>query len=181
MMEIQNNVSIRLLKDNPTDYQYLYSWCQNKEVYTYFEQRILSYEEIVSKYRPRTKITSITPVYIIKYQNKPVGIIQYTKLNNETKEKYCVKKDGYELDIFIGESKYHHLGIGSSAIKLLIKKLKEDNNIFIMIPETRNTKAIKCYQKVGFTIHKTYHEYDTLGQNIQKKAIMILDNPTNYK
>lgn len=50
-----------------------------------------------------------------------------------------------------------------------------------MIPETRNLPAIKCYQKVGFTIQKTYHEYDTLGQNIQKKAIMILDNPTNYK
>ena len=99
MMEIQNNVSIRLLKDNPTDYQYLYSWYQNKEVYTYFEQRILSYEEIVSKYRPRTKITSITPVYIIEYQNKPVGIIQYTKLNKETKEKYCVKKDGYSITI----------------------------------------------------------------------------------
>ncbi|MGN1358197.1 MAG: GNAT family N-acetyltransferase [Bacilli bacterium] len=180
-MAILNDVSIRLLKDKPTDYQYLYSWYQNKEVYTYFEQRILSYEEIVSKYRPRTKITNITPVYIIEYQNKPVGIIQYTKLNNETKEKYCVKKDGYELDIFVGESKYHHLGIGSSAIKLLIKKLKEDNNIFIMIPEIRNTKAIKCYQKVGFTNYKTYQEYDTLGQNIQKKVIMLLDNPANYK
>ena len=92
-------VNLRLLRDNDGDYKLLYKWYHNKKVYTYFEQRILTYNEIVDKYSQRTSLDSMTPVYMILYNNKPVGIIQYTRLSSESKRRFHIDDDGYEIDI----------------------------------------------------------------------------------
>ena len=165
------NIKLRLLKDNENDYKLLYKWYYNPKVYKYFEQRTPTYQEIVEKYSKRTSLTSITPVYIIEYNNIPVGIIQYTKLTNETKKAYGIVEDGYEIDIFIGEEGYYHKGIGSLAIIELINRLK-DNNLFVMVPEADNINAIKCYEKVGFKKYKDIKEPNTIGI-IKDKSVMI--------
>jgi aminoglycoside 6'-N-acetyltransferase len=171
---MNDNIKLRLLKDTELDYKLLYKWYYNPEVYKYFEQRIPTYNEIVEKYSKRTSLTSITPVYIIEYNNIPVGIIQYTKLTNKAKKTYNIIKDGYEIDIFIGEDDYYHKGIGSNAIKLLIDKLKQNKTIFVMVPEIENINAIKCYEKVGFKQINTFKESNTIGI-IKDKIVMIYD------
>ena len=168
------SIKLRPLKDKKEDYELLYKWYHNPKVYKYFEQRIPTYQEIIEKYSKRTTIDSITPVYIIEYDNIPVGIIQYTKLTNDIKQTYKITKEGYEIDIFIGEEGYYHKGIGSNAIKQLIIKLKEDNIIFVMVPELDNINAIKCYKKVGFKQINTIKEPDTIGI-IKNKIVMIYD------
>ena len=164
-------VSLRLLRDNDEDYKLLYKWYHNEKVYTYFEQRIPTYNEIVDKYSKRTSLDSITPVYMILYNNKPVGIIQYTKLSNESKRRLHISDDGYEIDIFIGEVGYYHMGIGSMAIEMLISILG-DNKVFVMVPEIDNTNAINCYQKVGFVKTVIISEKDTIG--IMKNKIVMI-------
>ena len=167
-------VNLRMLENSESDYQLLYKWYQNEKVMTYFEQRSLSYQEIVNKYSKRTLVKSITPVYMIEYNNLPVGIIQYTKLTKETKNKYHVTNDGYDVDVFIGEDNYYHKGIGSLAIKELIKMLKNEGNIIVMVPEVNNINAIKCYQKVGFKKKYFYTEPDTIGVD-KEKVVMIYE------
>ena len=164
-------VNLRLLRDNDGDYKLLYKWYHNKKVYTYFEQRILTYNEIVDKYSQRTSLDSMTPVYIILYNNKPVGIIQYTRLSSESKRRFHIDDDGYEIDIFIGEEGYYHKGIGSTAIEMLINILK-NNKVFVMVPEIDNVNAIKCYQKVGFVKTIIIDEEDTIGV-MKNKIVMI--------
>ena len=166
------NIKLRLLKDNENDYNLLYKWYHNPKVYTYFEQRIPSYEEIVRKYSKRTNIDSKTPVYIIECENNPVGIIQYTKLTNETKKAYGIVEDGYEIDIFIGEEGYYHKGIGTIAIRKIIDKLKKDNIVLVVVPEKENINATECYKKVGFEIYKEISEANTIGI-IKDKLVMI--------
>ena len=46
-------ISIRRFKDNEEDYLKLYKWCQNKDVYEWFEQRKLSLDEIKEKYQKK--------------------------------------------------------------------------------------------------------------------------------
>lgn len=169
-----DKVKLRLLENKEYDYNLLYKWYHNKNVYTYFEQRIPSYQEIVDKYSKRTSLDSITPVYMILYNDIPVGIIQYSKLTNETKKTYHVNQDGYEIDIFIGENDYYHKGIGSTAIKLLIDILNTRNNIFVMVVECENINAIKCYQKVGFVKSFIINEENTIG--IMKEKIVMIYN-----
>lgn len=169
-----NNIKLRLLKKDSSDYKLLYKWYHNKNVYTYFEQRIPTYDEIVNKYSKRTSLDSITPVYMIEYNNISIGIIQYTKLTDEIKRIYHINNDGYDIDIFIGEGDYYHKGIGYNAIKLLIDKLKEPNIIFTMVPEIDNLNAIKCYEKAGFKKAHTIDEENTIGV-IKRKIVMIYD------
>ena len=168
---MDDKVCLKLLNDNDEDYKLLYKWYHNKKVYTYFEQRILTYNEIVDKYSKRTSLDSITPVYMILYNNKPVGIIQYTRLSNESKRRLHISDDGYEIDIFIGEEGYYHMGIGSRAIEMLIKNL-DDNKIFVMVSEIDNINAIKCYQKVGFVKTVIISEEDTIGV-MKQKVVMF--------
>ena len=167
-----DNIELRILKDNENDYKLLHKWYHNPNVYTYFEQRIPTYDEIVAKYSKRTSLDSITPVYMIECNNIPIGIIQYTKLTDEAKKKYHIDKNGYDIDIFIGDNNYYHKGIGTKAIKLLIMKLKGPNMIFTMVPEIDNINAIKCYQKAGFKEIHTLEEENTIGEMKTKKVML---------
>lgn len=45
------NITFRKFEDNNSEYKQLHKWCKNKFVYEWFEQRILSYNEIVNKYK----------------------------------------------------------------------------------------------------------------------------------
>ena len=95
------NVNIRLLKDIEEDYKQLEKWYQEKEIYSSFEQRKLNYEEIKEKYYPRTLKKAKIPVYMIEYNDKTVGIIQY-KLVEEEDKKMLVKTMKYHLIQLIG-------------------------------------------------------------------------------
>ena len=125
-----NNIRLRRLKNNDNDYKKLEEWYQIKEIYLNFEQRKLSYDEIKKKYFPRTLKNSKVPVYMIEYDNKPVGIIQYQLINNENMELYKIDNNdnNYEIDIFIGELKYHNKGIGKISIDLLCDYLLSKKN-----------------------------------------------------
>ena len=74
---IDGNLRLRLLKDSKKDYKMLEKWYQEEEIYSQFEQRKLDYDEIKDKYFPRTLKNTKIPVYMIEYEGKPVGIIQY--------------------------------------------------------------------------------------------------------
>ena len=170
-----NDIKIRLLRNEDNDYKLLTKWYQQKEIYSMFEQRILNYEEIKTKYYPRTLKSTKVPVYMIEYNNIPVGIIQYKLIDNEDKKIYKLNNDNiYELDIFIGEISLHHKGIGTKAIELLSNMLFNDKEakLLVMCPLKSNIKAIDCYKKCGFRIKDYFDTKDTIG-NVQTYALML--------
>ena len=170
-----NDVNIRLLKDIDTDYKLLEKWYQEEEIYSSFEQRKLNYQEIKEKYYPRTLKSAKVPVYMIEYKKRPVGIIQYKLVDTENKELYNLKGNYiYEIDIFIGELRFHNKGIGSTAINILSKYLYKEKKakLLVMCPLKNNQKAINCYKKCGFYIKNYFKTKDTIGM-IQTYALMI--------
>lgn len=169
-----NKVSIRLLKDDIEDYKLLEKWYQQEEIYSSFEQRKLSLKEIKNKYYPRTKEDSSVPVFMIIYDNRPIGIIQYKLVSKNDLELY--KLDGnniYEIDIFIGDLKEHNKGIGSTAINILSNMLFKDKSAkyLVMCPLVSNKAAIRCYEKCGFEIIRKFQEKDGIN-NIQEYYLM---------
>lgn len=174
-MNVNINIKLRQLKNTKKDYKLLEKWYQEKEVYSNFEQRKLNYQEIEQKYYPRTLKNAKIPVYMIEFDNEPVGIIQYQLVNKDNKELYNLDCDNiYEIDIFIGEIKEHHKGIGTCAINLLSEFLFKEKNakFLVMCPLETNYKAIKCYEKCGFYLKKSFKAEDTIG-NIQNYVLMI--------
>ncbi len=170
------NVSLRKLCNTEDDYKLLEKWYKEEEIYSHFEQRILNYEEIVKKYYPRTLSDAKVPVYIIEYDNKAVGIIQYQIIDDDNKELYNLEdSNSYEMDIFVGELNLHNKGIGRKSVKLMANYLFENKNadLVVMCPLKENANAIRCYEKVGFSIKGEFTTQDTIG-NSQKYVLMVL-------
>ena len=171
----RENIKLRRLKDDFKDYKLLEKWYQEEEVYLSFEQRKLSYEEIVAKYSKRTLENSNISVFMIKYDDIPIGIIQYKLIEDENKKLYNIDIDNcYEIDIFIGKVKLHNKGIGKIVINLISDYLfsEKSANLLIMCPLKENIKAIKCYEGCGFKIIREFETNDTIG-SIKKYELMI--------
>jgi len=66
------------------------------------------------------------------------------------------------LDLFIGESEWRDKGVGTQAVRQFI-----DEIIFtipgietcVIDPDPANKRAIRSYEKAGFTYAKTFHSY----------------------
>ena len=175
MMKELENVRLRRLHDSIDDYMLLEKWYQLKEVYMYFEQRILNFDEIKNKYYPRTLDDTDIPVYMIEVDNKSIGIVQYKLIDEESKKFYKIDVDNcYEIDIFIGELDYHGKGIGQKSIQLIEDYLFDVKNasLLVMCPLKDNVSAIKCYLKCGFVIRDNFFDRDTIG-DVQEFVLIV--------
>ena len=172
---IEYNITFRTLTNNKEDYLKLFNWCRNKYVYEWFEQRVLSYDEIVNKYKNKLE-NKKQELYIIRLNNKDIGLIQIYKFENDINlsnlDKY---KNIYEYDLFIGEREYLNKGIGKKIINsinsILYEKYKAD--AIILRPFKKNLRAIKCYEKCDFKKVFEYVGKDTLENN---EYIVVLLN-----
>ena len=152
--------------DNENTYKLLYKWCREKFVYEWFEQRVLSYEEIVNKYKNKLK-EGKQKLFIIKCDDNPIGLIQLYKYDDELFDEIKEYNNIYEYDIFIGERNYLYKGIGSEVINILNKYIYDNYlaDSIVLRPFKRNENAIKCYLKNNFKIIKEYDGKDTLGKD----------------
>ncbi len=169
------DISLRRLMNDIIDYKLLEKWYQNKEVYSNFEQRVLTLEEIKNKYYPRTFENASIPVYIIEYKNNPVGIIQYKLINEEDRKLYNLHTGNvFEIDIFIGEISFHNKGIGKKSIEIISKYLFESKkaDLLVMCPLKDNIKAIKCYEKCGYKSINEFVTEDTIG-TLKNYVLMV--------
>jgi aminoglycoside 6'-N-acetyltransferase len=92
---------------------------------------------------------------IIEYDEKEIGYIQFYPLDDETKREYGYPVENeniYGMDQFIGEADYWNKGIGTLLVTSMIKYLTGDRQAdrVVMDPQTRNARAIRCYEKCGF-------------------------------
>jgi aminoglycoside 6'-N-acetyltransferase len=90
---------------------------------------------------------------IVEYVGKEIGYVQFYLLDDETKKVYGYGDENiYGMDQFIGETNYWGKGIGkllvTSMMDYLINSKKATK--VVMDPQTRNLRALKCYEKCGF-------------------------------
>ena len=171
-------LDIKLIKfvDKNDNYELMYKWCSNKNVYRWFEQRILSREEIKTKYKNKLS-DKYQSLFFIVYNGEKIGFVQIYKYNGKKIEELHKYSNIYEYDIFIGEDKYISKGIGTHVVKYINKYIYKNysNDCIVLRVFKQNVGAIKCYQKAGFNIVKEYVDVDTLGKK-EKCVIMINKN-----
>ena len=163
---------VNFIDENDT-YKLVNKWCSNKFVYEWFEQRILSYDEIVKKYKKKL-LDGKQKLLLINYNNKPIGLVQIYKYDDLLFDGLKEYKKIYEYDIFIGELDYLHKGIGTKVVNIVNKYIYNNYSAdcIVLRPFKRNTNAIKCYQKNSFNIINEYDVKDTLGNN-EKLVVLI--------
>ncbi len=168
------NITFRKLQDTKDDYLKLFTWCKNEFVYEWFEQRILSYDEIVNKYKNKLK-NHKQNLYIINSNNKDIGLVQIYKFKNDLNLNLNQYKNIYEYDLFIGEEDYLNRGIGKKIVESINNKIYEEYqaDAIILRPFKRNIRAIKCYEKCNYKEIFSYEDTDTLGA--KEDTIVLLN------
>ena|SRR3990167_5345629 len=99
--------------------------------------------------------------FIISVNDQPIGYIQccdlyaYRTLTPNPKGLFTHENPGtFCIDLFIAESDYLNKGYGTKIVKEFTKKLMDefDANKILIDPAASNKRAIRCYEKAGFTI-----------------------------
>lgn len=160
-------------KDDNDNYELMHKWCSNKFVYEWFEQRVLSFEEIVNKYKRKLQEDK-QKLFMINYNGKNIGFVQIYKYEDKKFDELKSYNNIYEYDIFIGEKEYLSKGIGSKVIELVNDYIYNEYNAdcIVLRPFKRNIRAIKCYEKNGFKKICEYDGIDTIG-NKEKYEVLI--------
>lgn len=172
-----NKIELIDFSDTDDTYKLVYKWCSNKNVYEWFEQRILSYDEIVEKYKNKL-VEGKQKLFLISYENTPIGLIQLYKYDGIIFDSLKEYKNIYEYDLFIGEQDYLHKGIGTKTLDIINKYIYDNYSAdcIILRPFKRNINAIKCYEKNNFHEVCEYVGKDTLGNS---EVITVLINKPN--
>ncbi|MGD0779492.1 MAG: GNAT family N-acetyltransferase [Dehalococcoidales bacterium] len=125
-----------------------------------------SLEEVSRHFSPRIEGKDPVDVYMIIYNDKPIGMVQSCKLDDFPMEKanFGLDRSCVGIDIFIGEESYVHHGLGSGIIREFLKNIvfeKYNVDCCIVDPYVENEIAIKAYKKAGFKYLKTvWYEKD---------------------
>ena len=85
---VDDDIYLRDIVDSDEEYKRLYSWCLNPSVYEYFEQRVLSYDEVVDKYKRRVGNEDVKTLIIV-YKNKEIGLVQYEKMDDDDRKNFA--------------------------------------------------------------------------------------------
>jgi len=159
-------ITIREMTDCAHDYSLLEKWLNNPSVLEYYEgcDRPYTRDMVVAKFRPRVLKLSSTVPCIIQRGDAEIGYIQYTRLAQEDKVGFGFDtvEEIFGMDIFIGETHLWDKGIGSIAVALMLKTLREDQHAdrVIIDPHVDNSRAIRCYEKCGFRKLQVLHNYE---------------------
>ena len=124
---------------------------ENISYYTGYEE---AFDSDLKQYQSRIHPTNDAQIlrwYHIKTDDKYIGAIWLEKVLTD---------DFAVLGIFIVDKDFRNKGIGTKAIDKVIKKdlpYMHTNKILLRV-RAENERAIKCYNKVGFTEIRRYEK-----------------------
>ena len=78
---------------------------------------------------------------------KPLGYFQH----------YLAPDGSIGIDQFIGEEDYINRGIGTQAVRMFVELIRREHAgaSIILDPAPDNKRAIRCYEKAGFSYYET--------------------------
>lgn len=112
-------------------------------------------------------------LFLILIDQKEVGVISY-----------FIRNQVAELDLWIADKINWNKGYGSTALRLAINRLKEEEsvNTLIIRPSARNHRAVASYQKAGFEMYNPEkHQIPQwcLTENLDyEDAVVLVQIPT---
>ena len=175
---IDNNIKLRSIKDDIDDYTKIYEWYQNINVYEWFEQRKLTLDEVIRKYKNKIYNTKQT-LLIIEYDDNPIGLIQFYEYPlNEQNDFIEDYNNLYEFDLFIGDPTKLSKGIGTKVINMICNYLFDNKAERIVLrPFKSNERAVNCYKKCGFKEIGEYKDKNSIGKD--EITLVLIKNKKN--
>jgi aminoglycoside 6'-N-acetyltransferase len=163
----QGHCAIRLMQDQLTDYTTLATWLTDPVVLEYYEGRDNPFPlaRVLQKYAPRTQgLHPTTPCFLLD-TDRPIGYLQYYPSSPADRAAFDLPPTAtpFGIDLFIGEATSWNRGRGTTFVQLAIRYLTAvcKATHITVDPHVDNPRAIRCYEKCGFTQRKRLpqHEY----------------------
>ena len=171
--------AIRLMRDDKRDYRLMSEWLTDERVLEFYEGRDNPHDSAKAREKFRPLVTgedSATPC-ILEHGDAPIGYIQYYPVEDVAEYGLESGDDTYGLDLFIGEPEYWNRGIGSRAMRALITYLFEstDARRIVIDPQVSNCRAIRSYEKAGFSKFKVLPKHEWHEGEYRDCWIMVID------
>lgn len=160
----ERKISFRSLV--PADVSNLVRWQRDADVARWWwDIADLTDEELTEKWTrrasgPNTGEDSKTDRLIIVVDGHDIGEIQVADLDDYPEVATEVGiPNAASVDIFVGEPEWRNRGVGSAVIRQFVDEVvfsRPGIETCTIDPEPENTRAIRSYEKAGFTHVRTY-------------------------
>ncbi|WP_223806035.1 GNAT family N-acetyltransferase [Ornithinibacillus gellani] len=154
---------LRVRKLLESDGEILVKWLTDPAVLEFYEGRdqLFDLERVNRKFFARGDGVDRC---IVEWKNHPIGYVQcYSVEKNKRLHPAFSDQDIiFGLDQFIGETAYWNQGIGSMLVGKMAVYLEEIRKAdwVILDPQVTNERAIRCYEKCGFTKIKLFPAHE---------------------
>ncbi|MGD6802068.1 GNAT family N-acetyltransferase [Rossellomorea aquimaris] len=150
MIVCNESLTIRELEDK--DKPLLVKWLSDPRVLEFYEGRDNPFD--LQKVEQVFYDTHDDEVKcLVHFDGVAIGYIQYYPLDVEIAAEHgYISEEVFAMDQFIGEPEYWNKGVGALLVSSMTEFLKKEKSadVVAMDPQTRNTRAIRCYEKCGF-------------------------------
>ena len=152
-------ISFRALRSDDLDL--MHRWLNAPHVKRWWYDEGTSRPEIREKYLPLIEGRDSAKPFVILYEDRPIGYIQYYPISAEDDETYASLVDVQNsagVDLFIGEAGYLYRGLGRPVLRRFLSERvfsHPEIEACVIGPEPKNVAAIRAYEKAGFRFFKT--------------------------
>jgi len=147
-------ISLRLVEDTPGEFALIARWLSDPRVleWVYGRDNAFTVERAAEHFGPRARADDPVTAVFVLFEGEPIGYLQFYLADAE---EYGLD-DGipsWGADIFLGEPVYWGTGAGTRAMRLLLRHLfeREGAERVVIDPRADNPRAIRSYEKAGFT------------------------------
>ena len=154
----------------------LLRWLGDADVRPWYDKGELTDANLRRRFAPRAGIHP----YTILIDGQPVGYVQTYRVGIEPdyQRQLDVDPDTVATDLFIGEPHYRNAGWGTDVLRAFLGRIvfgEMDASLAMIAPNPSNTRAVRCYEKVGFRASRTVHVCNKQHPNtIRDELIMLL-------
>ena len=158
-MLTSNHISFRRIQMD--DLPLLQSWLNESHVHEWYDKdEKQTFTHVSKEYTPKITGEEPTKGYIVLYKNQPVAYIQSYRAGAwpEFSQRTGYGASDAGIDLFVGDPNLIGKGFGTMMItKFLQEIIFTDPTIkkCFIDPEPNNKRAIRAYEKAGFTYVKT--------------------------
>lgn len=148
---------LNIRKMTESDYVFMAKWLNTKEVLAFYGDvnSPFTMEQVKRKYEPRVRGESPVSSFIVELNNLPIGYMQHYKINAVEQKAfgYFENQVIYGIDQFIGDPQLFNKGYGTIMVNDFLDMIHHttDAEVIIVDPEISNSRAIRCYEKCGFS------------------------------